>query len=136
MRSMRAAWLLVPILNALQQIFLKQSASALAGAPGGWLDALFTSPWFALAIAAEIACFGIWMTVLAEMDLSAAFPLSAISYVLIMGIAWFVYGEPVTWLEMVGSALILAGVWCIAGAMPADRDTSPSTSVEGRDIRT
>jgi multidrug transporter EmrE-like cation transporter len=114
MRSIRAVWLLVPLLNTLQQVFLKQSAAAIADTPAHWLDQLFGSPWFGLAIAAEIACFWIWMTVLSELDLSAAFPLSAVSYVLIMGVAWLAFGEPITLLQIAGSLLILAGTWLIA----------------------
>jgi len=41
-------------------------------------------PTVQLLLVFEVASFVAWMTVLAEMPLSAAFPLSAVSYVLII----------------------------------------------------
>ncbi|WHA44134.1 EamA family transporter [Agrobacterium larrymoorei] len=120
MKQTQLIWLLVPVLNTLQQVFLKQSAETVSGVSYHWLDHLLMSPWFMAAIAAEIACFGIWMTVLSEVDLSAAFPLSAVSYVLIMAIAWIAYGEPVLWTQIVGSVLILAGAWLVTGSAQGD----------------
>ncbi|WP_018901800.1 EamA family transporter [Rhizobium sp. 2MFCol3.1] len=117
MKAMRPIWLAVPVLNAVQQILLKQSADDAGSLGGGnWLLQILSSHWFLAAIAAEIACFAIWMTVLSELDLSKAFPLSAVSYLCIMAVAWFVFGEPTPLLQLVGSGLILGGVWCIATA--------------------
>lgn len=118
---MRTLWLAVPFLNALQQILLKLSAldaapQAASDTGASWLPPLLTSPWFLAAVGAEIACFGIWMTVLSHVDLAKAFPLSAVSYVLIMATAWFAFGEPIQPLQGIGSLLILAGIWLIATA--------------------
>lgn len=120
MNALRPLWLMVPVLNTLQQVFLKQSAATVSGTSYHWLDQLLTSPWFALAVVAEVACFGIWMTVLSEVDLSAAFPLSAVSYVLIMGIAWIAYGEPIGLTQLLGSVLILTGAWFVTGSGDAE----------------
>ena len=116
MRALRPIWLMVPLLNMAQQILLKQSAIDADRAGGTWLVDILSSHWFLAAIVAEIVCFAIWMTVLSELDLSKAFPLSAISYVLIMGVAWIVFDEPLPPLRLAGSLLILAGVWLIATA--------------------
>jgi multidrug transporter EmrE-like cation transporter len=140
MKAFRAIWLLVPLLNTLQQVFLKQTADTLSATPFAWLEQLFTSPWFGLAIAAEIACFGIWMTILSELDLSVAFPLSAFSYVLIIAVAWLGYGEPATLTDIAGSALILMGVWCLGSGeteQHAETDhAGPPIKPTGGDIRT
>lgn len=117
MRNFNTLWLYVPLLNTLQQIFLKQSASATPAEFGAtWFVAVFSSPWFILAIAAEIACFVLWLRILAEIDLAKAFPLSAISYVFVLASAWFFYGEPSSALQLTGGALIIAGVWCVSTA--------------------
>ncbi|PDT01691.1 transporter [Rhizobium chutanense] len=117
MTSMRLRWLAVPLLNTLFQIFIKLGATQLGTTEGAtWLSAALTSHWILAAIVVEIVCFFIWMTVLAELDLSKAFPLSGISYVLIIATGWFVFDEPIVDLQIVGSGLILAGVWLIAGA--------------------
>ncbi|RDJ04243.1 EamA family transporter [Rhizobium grahamii] len=131
MTSMRLIWLCVPVLNMLFQIFTKLGAMQL-GSPEGtaWLGGALTSPWILAAVVVEIVCFFIWMTVLAELDLSKAFPLSGISYVLIIATGWFAFGEPIVGLQIVGSVLILAGVWLIAGASKktgcvSERDAKP-----------
>ncbi|MDR7147596.1 EamA family transporter [Rhizobium sp. BE258] len=120
MSAIRPVWLAVPLLNTAQQILLKRSAEEAGGGHGEWLVQILSSHWFLAAIVAEVACFVIWMTVLSELDVSKAFPLSAISYVFIMSIAWFVFGEPLPLLQLAGSGLILIGIWCIATAAPAD----------------
>ncbi|AVA23381.1 EamA family transporter [Rhizobium sp. CB3171] len=117
MMSMRLSWLAVPVLNTLYQFFIKHGAAQLDGDGGAdWLWQALTSHWILAAIAAEILCFFIWMNVLSELDLSRAFPLSGISYVLIIATGWFVFGEPVVGLQVIGSGLILTGVWLIASA--------------------
>lgn len=110
-------WLAIPLLNTLQQLFLKLGAADTTLANGsGWFSSLLASPWFAAAVAAEIVCFVVWMTVLAELDLSLAFPLSAASYVLIMLMAWLVFGERLGAQETIGSLVILGGIWCLVTA--------------------
>lgn len=119
MNAIRPIWLAVPLLNTAQQLLLKRSAEEAARTHGEWLFHILSSPWFFAAIAAEIACFAIWMTVLSQLDISKAFPLSAISYVFVMAVAWLAFGEPVSVLQLAGSGLILIGIWCIATAVPS-----------------
>lgn len=116
-------WLTIPVLNTLQQLFLKlgaADATSSALASGGWFGGLLLSPWFAAAVAAEIVCFVVWMTVLSELDLSLAFPLSAASYVFIMLMAWITFGEHLEIREIVGSLVILGGIWCLVTAQAAN----------------
>jgi drug/metabolite transporter (DMT)-like permease len=53
------------------------------------------------------------MYVLAEAELSAAFPLTAVSYLLVIGLGWFGLHEPASPLQILGAAAILAGVWLL-----------------------
>lgn len=129
MKDLHTLWLSIPLLNTLQQIFLKQSAIAAAGGFGiEWIVTLATSPWFLLAILAEIACLVLWLRVLAQTDLSRAFALSAMSYVFVLASAWFLYSEPVSALQLGGSALIIAGAWCVSTA-PMEK-AQPASSTE------
>ncbi|MBX5204741.1 EamA family transporter [Rhizobium sp. NZLR1] len=130
MTSMRLTWLAVPVLNTLFQIFMKLGATQLNRAEGATLlhDAL-ASHWILAALVVEVVCFFVWMTILAELDLSRAFPLSGISYVLIIASGWLMFGEPIAALQVVGSGLILAGVWLIAGASEATHAVDETGSV-------
>ncbi|TXI01526.1 MAG: transporter [Rhizobium sp.] len=136
MMPMRLSWLAVPVLNTLFQFFVKHGAEQLSdGSAGGWLWQALSSYWILAAIAVEIACFFIWMNVLAELDLSRAFPLSGISYVLIIATGWFVFGERVVALQVIGSGLILLGVWLIAGANNAAPEEHTDWHAEGNGLR-
>ncbi|KPH05407.1 transporter (plasmid) [Rhizobium acidisoli] len=130
MTSMRLTWLAVPVLNTLFQIFMKLGATQLNGAEGAIsLQDALASHWILAALVVEVVCFFVWMTILAELDLSRAFPLSGISYVLIIASGWLMFGEPIVALQIVGSGLILAGVWLIAGASEATHPVKDPGSV-------
>ena len=116
MNGQRLSWLAIPVLNTLFQIFIKLAADGASGHGTSWFSGSLASPWFLAAVAVEIACFLIWMQVLSELDLSKAFPLSALSYVLVLLSSWVYFREQITALQLIGSALILGGVWLIGTA--------------------
>lgn len=115
----------LPLLSLGYQVAAKQTALDLAGLGFGWswLARLVGLHWAWLLLAFEIASFAAWMTALSEMKLSAAFPMSAIGYVLIIVTSWTVYREPASAAQVVGGALILAGIWKIGRDAP-DEATS------------
>jgi len=100
----------------MQQLFLKRGAEDMQASPAHWIVGIVSSHWFIAAITAEIVCFVIWLSVLAEVELSMAFPLSALSYVLVMMVAFFLFGEHLSALQLGGSCLIVTGIWCIVTA--------------------
>jgi multidrug transporter EmrE-like cation transporter len=122
----RLAWrllfLVLPLLGAGYQIAAK---SAAIGLPAGgfslpWLAALAHSPWAWAMLTFEAASFVTWMSILARIKLSEAFPLSAVSYVLIIAAGWLIFHEPPRRLEAVGGGAILAGVWLIGSNRGAE----------------
>jgi multidrug transporter EmrE-like cation transporter len=118
-RRRAALWALcglLPFLTLAYQIAAKQAAKGLAGTPFGvaWFGVLVHNPWAQALLAFEIVSFGAWMVVLAEMKLSAAFSLSALSYVLVILASWTVFHEPADIMQVLGGAAILAGVWMIS----------------------
>ncbi|MBU4432973.1 MAG: transporter [Alphaproteobacteria bacterium] len=115
---------ILPVISLAYQITAKSSANKLADAKFdlGWLALAARMPSVQLLVALEIAAFAAWMTVLAEMPLSAAFPLSAVSYVLIIAASAVVFHEPISMLQIVGSLAILLGVLLIGrGAKTVER---------------
>ncbi|MGO4440754.1 EamA family transporter [Rhizobium sp. RAF56] len=131
MTTVRWSWCAVPALNALFQVLIKQGAEELNDAPTAlaWLASGLSSRWVLGAIAVEIVCFFLWMDVLGQLDLSRAFPLSGISYLLIVASGWLVFGEPVSALQIAGGGLILCGVWLVAGA--GRKSESPNRQASG-----
>jgi len=109
-------WIAMPALAVVNQYLAERTAQALLGRAfgAGWLAAAARSPWVQAWIGCEVLTFGVWMVVLSNLTLSAAFPMTALGYVLVIGMGWTVLGEPVTLVEIVGGAAILAGVWLLA----------------------
>ena len=116
MKAGHFLWLGMPVLSTLSQLFIKLTSERLTGSGWIWLENTLTSPWMIAVLGVEIALFFIWMRVLTELDLSKAYPLSAISYILILPTGWLVFGESISGLQLIGSGLILAGVWVISTA--------------------
>ncbi|MGO4687662.1 hypothetical protein [Brevundimonas sp. 2YAF1] len=110
-----ALWCALPLLALGYQIAAEQTARALKHIPFGqaWLVQAAALPWARLLLGLEIASFVAWMVVLSEMKLSAAFPLSAFSYVLVIIASWTLFNEPISLLQVGGGMAILGGVWLI-----------------------
>ncbi len=72
----------------------------------------------------EVLSFVLWMNVLSVVPLSKAFPITAVAYISIPLMSWTLFKEPVMPLQIIGSALILGGVWLIGSAAP--RETTES----------
>jgi multidrug transporter EmrE-like cation transporter len=124
-RRRLALWALcgaLPIFSLGYQIAAKETARALAHTAfgGAWPAKLVTLPSAWALLALEIASFGAWMTALSEMKLSAAFPMSAVTYVLVIVAGWVLFGEPASALQVLGGGVILAGIWMIARSEPEE----------------
>lgn len=111
----RLLFLALPLLGLAYQLTAKETADAMGGAPFGlpWVLTALTLHWTQAMIALEIVSFGVWMVVLSEVKLSEAFPLSALSYVLVVVASWTLLHEPGGVLQVLGGAAILAGVWLV-----------------------
>lgn len=117
--TLRARWakpllfLALPLLGLAYQISAKKTADAMVGVPFGldWLPKALRLPWGQALVAMEILAFVVWMVVLSEIKLSEAFPLSALSYALVVVASWTVFHEPASLLQALGGVAILAGVW-------------------------
>ncbi|ESQ85205.1 hypothetical protein AEAC466_05705 [Asticcacaulis sp. AC466] len=78
------------------------------------LDQVITAPVFWGMVAVEIVNLILWLSILSRIDLGKAFPLTAISYCLIMAISVFVFHEAVNPFAIGGSVLILCGIALLA----------------------
>lgn len=118
MKPWMLLWGLLPLFNTLYQLCMKMMAENLQGKTFGaaWLESALSTPWLWLALVSEIAAFIVWMRILADCNLSKAFPLTAISYVLVLCIGWFIFDEEMLLLQWLGGALILTGIGFIATA--------------------
>ena len=116
--QMKLRYMGIPIFSALFQLFIKLTAAKMEAMDFGttWLMTAAVTPWLWAALVCEVFNFILWLDVLSKHNLSKVFPLSATCYVLVVATSWFVFHEPILPLQLVGSTLILAGVWMIGTA--------------------
>jgi drug/metabolite transporter (DMT)-like permease len=106
------AWLLLWVIETFGQVALK-----FAGTHVGTFElnrtsllAAASTPWLWAGLACYIGQFAVWMKILEKSTLSGAFPTSAIVFVAIMIASWAVFGDPMGWEKILGSAIIVAGI--------------------------
>ena len=75
-----------------------------------FLGMLLLNPWVMSALAAAFLAALSWMVAMTKLDLSHAYPLVSLSFVLVLLLSWGLFHEPLTWQKMLGIALIVGGV--------------------------
>lgn len=105
-------WLGLPVLAALFQASTKMLAAEMQHTPfsWSWIVQATHSPWTGVVLMTEALSFVLWLNVLTNVPLSKAFPITAVAYIAIELMSWTLFKEPVMPLQLIGSALILAGV--------------------------
>ena len=86
------------------------------------LVAIVLEPRFWGLVVIELGSFGLWLAILARLDLSRAILLSAVSYCVIMVLGAVLFHERVGWTGYVGSAMILGGIALLASTGEAGHD--------------
>lgn len=75
---------------------------------------VFMTPWVLLGL----GCYGvsavIWLVVLSRLDVSLAYPLLALNFVLVPLFAWLLLGEQVPSWRWVGIGIVLIGVTVVS----------------------
>ena len=116
----------MPVMGVVNQYCAERTAQALMGRAFGlgWLEHALTVPWVWAWICFEIVTLAAWTVVLSELSLSAAFPMTALGYALVIALGWTAFHEPITALQVVGAGAILAGVWLL-GDERAETEAPP-----------
>ncbi|OGK09407.1 MAG: hypothetical protein A2Y63_02415 [Candidatus Riflebacteria bacterium RBG_13_59_9] len=102
------------VLGAAGQLMLCYAARLLA-APSQlgvwrWLVAVFTTPSILGAFAFFAVSALLWIVALREAPLTVAYPMVALSYIIIFTGSYFLFAEPITWTKIAGALLIVAGI--------------------------
>ena len=134
----RLAPLLLPWVALLAVETLGQVSLKFAGRQAGALEpnlhslrAALSTPWLWLGLACYLAQFVIWLRILEKSRLSSAFPTSALVFVTIMLASWGVFGDPMGWEKILGSAVIVAGILLLGGDAHAAPPAPPRNDAEG-----
>jgi len=102
------------MLNAGAQLLLKAGVSpGLADLPAVFWRVI--SQWPILAgLTCYVVSVGVWIIGLSRVDVSVAYPLLSLGYVVNAVLAWWLFGEVLNATRWGGIVLILAGVWLIS----------------------
>lgn len=117
MSPLVALWASI-LIGAVGQIALKRAVTAkpAAAGPGGpsGLIALIVSPWLWTYAACFASATGLWLLALSTLNISYAFPLLSVGYVVVAVLAKLFLGESVPARRWAGIAIISLGVILIA----------------------
>ena len=107
------------LLNASAQILLKQGMLRVGHFAFSWhaMTPIFLKAIASPYILSGLLCYGIsvvvWLLVLSRTEISLAYPLVSIGYVITATAAYFLFHEHITPTRLAGIALIMAGVFLI-----------------------
>jgi multidrug transporter EmrE-like cation transporter len=101
-------------LGAVGQLMLRQVARVLT-APSQvglwrWLLSVFTSPTILAAFVLFAVSALLWIAALRETPLTVAYPMVALSYIIIFVGSYFLFAEPITLTKLLGAVLVVAGI--------------------------
>jgi len=114
------------LLSSVAQLSMKAGMLLFAHQQWPGLYPLLTSPAL-LWVVFGLACYGMsllfWMSAIARLELSLAYPMLSLSYVLVYLVAvnWPMLHEHASWVRTLGIVVVVIGVILIAGSEKPDR---------------
>ena len=121
MRSADLALILTGVmLNAVAQLLLKAGSRAIAGLSFSFANAgtLFERVAINPPIMGGLVCYAIsvvvWILALSRVDVSVAYPMLSVGYVVNAIAAWLLFGEDLSAARVAGIGVIIVGVWLVA----------------------
>ena len=108
------------LLNASAQLFLKAGARSIGVFafsldnffPIGWR--LVTNPFIVSGLFCYVVSIVVWIMALSRVEVSIAYPMLSIGYIINMLLAWWLFGEPLTAMRIAGIFVIIVGVMMVA----------------------
>lgn len=79
-----------------------------------WLMQVLAGPWIYFAVLGYLGSFITWMTLLKHAPVGPSFAASHLEVVSVLIISVLFFGERLSWLQVVGSLCIVAGILCLS----------------------
>lgn len=108
------------LLNAIAQLLLKAGAGSLAQVELRVSNAMAIAGKlvFNVPIIAGLGCYALsvvfWILALARVEVSVAYPMLSLGYVVNALAAWWLFDENLSGTRLAGIGVILVGVWLVA----------------------
>lgn len=108
------------LLNAAAQLLLKAGTNVIGAfefsreniVPVGWQ--LASEPHIIMGLACYVVSVVVWIMALSRVEVSIAYPMLSIGYVVNAIAAWYLFGEAVTLMRLTGIGFIIIGVFIVA----------------------
>ncbi|NNM81772.1 MAG: EamA family transporter [Burkholderiales bacterium] len=108
------------LLNAAAQLLLKAGTNAVGEftfsmenlIPIGWKIA--TQPPILGGLSCYVVSVVVWIMALSRVDVSVAYPMLSIGYVVNAFAAWYLFGESLSVAKLAGIGVIIAGVFIVS----------------------
>jgi multidrug transporter EmrE-like cation transporter len=108
------------LFNAAAQLLLKAGTNSVGAfafsreniLPVGWQ--LATEPHIIAGISCYVFSVVVWVLALSRVEVSIAYPMVSIGYLLNAIAAWYLFGEAVSVTRLVGIGVIILGVFIVA----------------------
>ncbi|MBF0489584.1 MAG: EamA family transporter [Candidatus Omnitrophica bacterium] len=112
--------LLAEVLGSLMHLFFKKGVNSLSfhgehrfNHDTRFFRNLFKTPWIWAGIVSVMLGLSIWLVVLAQVDLSVAYPFDSLQYIIIFMASFFIFKEYLDARKLLGSGLIILGIWMV-----------------------
>jgi multidrug transporter EmrE-like cation transporter len=108
------------VLNAFASLFIKAGMNKIGAFSFDFSSLFYTSfkvagnPFFLLGVLCYILSLGIWVLVLSRMEVSVAYPMVSLGYVINALLAYIWLGEEFSLVRMAGILVICIGVALVA----------------------
>jgi drug/metabolite transporter (DMT)-like permease len=103
-------------LGVYGQLVMKWQVRLAGALPTGFweqtkfLIALMVNPWVLSGLLGAFLAMLLWMVALSMLDLTIAYPFTSLSFVLILFMSHFMFGETISGTKIAGMSLIIAGI--------------------------
>lgn len=105
------------LLNSAAQLMLKAGARTLGAVSMGSASSLMqaawsaaTQPWIGLGLVCYFVSAALWIVALTRVDVTIAYPMLSMGYVIAALLAWHFFGESLSAGRVLGIFIILIGV--------------------------
>ena len=108
------------LLNAAAQLLLKAGTNVLGNLTnsGGEIVStalrVATNPHIAGGLVCYVISVGVWIVALSRVEVSVAYPMLSIGYIVNALAAWHLFGESLSAQKLVGIGVIIVGVYLVA----------------------
>lgn len=108
------------LLNAGAQLLLKAGMSQIGHFEFSWINVMPITGKIMMSFPIISGLFlyvvsvGVWLLVLSRVQVSYAYPMLSIGYIVNAIAAYYLFGEPLSFLRILGIFVIIAGVYLIA----------------------